>query len=57
MSVPTPPETRPWRVIAAEIAQEKDSEKMLELVRELDQALEEQGMVKMPRAIKERESA
>ena len=42
MSVPTPPLARPWRIIAAEITQEQDSRKIMELVRELEQAFDEQ---------------
>jgi len=33
---------RPWRVIAEEVSHEFDSRKMAELLRELNQALEEQ---------------
>ncbi|MFL6307882.1 MAG: hypothetical protein ACJ713_14415 [Candidatus Sulfotelmatobacter sp.] len=37
---------RPWRIVAAEAAQEMDSQQLLTLLEELNQALEEQGMVK-----------
>lgn len=42
MSVLTDPMSRPWRTIADEITREQDSQKMLELVRELERALDEQ---------------
>ena len=42
---PVPKPARPWRQIAEEASQEFNSERMLELMRELNQALEEQGMV------------
>ncbi|HTZ83943.1 MAG TPA: hypothetical protein VMB66_12170 [Candidatus Acidoferrales bacterium] len=42
---PAPKPARPWRQIAEEASQEFNSERMLELMRELNQALEEQGMV------------
>jgi len=35
--------TRPWQEIAAEAAREKDSEKLIKLTQELEQALEERG--------------
>jgi hypothetical protein len=38
---------RPWRVIAAEVAVEQDSQKLSKLVAELNRALEEQGVVKL----------
>lgn len=37
--------TRPWRVIAEQASHEFDSSKMADLLRELNQALEEQGAV------------
>jgi hypothetical protein len=37
---------RPWRVVAAEAAQERDSQQLLTLLEELNAALEQQGMVK-----------
>jgi hypothetical protein len=37
---------RPWRIVAAEAAQEMDSQQLLTLLEELNQALEQQGMVK-----------
>jgi hypothetical protein len=43
---PAPKPARPWRQIAEEASQEFNSERMLELMRELNQALEEQGMVR-----------
>lgn len=42
---PAPKPARPWRQIAQEASQEFNTERMLELMRELNQALEEQGMV------------
>ena len=36
---------RPWRVVAAEAAQERDSQQLLTLLEELNAALEQQGMV------------
>jgi hypothetical protein len=35
---------RPWQVIAAEVSNEHDSEKLKQLVRELIEALDEQGL-------------
>lgn len=43
---PAPKPARPWRQIAEEASQEFNTERMLELMRELNQALEEQGMVR-----------
>ena len=42
-----PPGTpaRPWRVIAEQASLEFDSKKMTDLLRELNQALEERGVV------------
>ena len=37
---------RPWRIVAAEAAEEMDSQHLLSLLEELNQALEQQGMVK-----------
>lgn len=37
---------RPWRIVAAEAAQEMDSQRLLSLLEELNQALEQQGLVK-----------
>jgi len=37
---------RPWRVVAAEASQEMDSQQLLTLLEELNQALEQQGIVK-----------
>jgi hypothetical protein len=37
---------RPWRIVAAEAAQEMDSQHLLTLLEELNDALEQQGMVK-----------
>lgn len=37
---------RPWRIVAAEAAQEMDSQQLLTLLEELNQALEQQGIVK-----------
>ena len=42
MSAPMAPAARPWRIIAAEITKEQDSQKIVELVQELDRALTEQ---------------
>lgn len=36
---------RPWRVVAEEASQEYDPGKMVELMKELNQALEEQGLL------------
>ena len=35
---------RPWRVIAEEATREVDVRKMVDLIRELNQALDEQGV-------------
>lgn len=37
---------RPWRIVASEAALERDSQKLMTLLAELNDALEEQGMVK-----------
>ncbi len=37
---------RPWRTVAAEAAEEMDSQHLLTLLEELNEALEQQGMVK-----------
>jgi hypothetical protein len=37
---------RPWRIVAAEAAQEMNSQQLLSLLEELNAALEQQGMVK-----------
>jgi hypothetical protein len=37
---------RPWRIVAAEAAQEMDCQKLLPLLEELNAALEQQGLVK-----------
>jgi hypothetical protein len=37
---------RPWREVAAEVTQERDCDKLLRLIQELNEALEEQGVVK-----------
>lgn len=36
---------RPWRVVAEEASREYDTGKMAELMKELNQALEEQGLL------------
>lgn len=43
---PAPKPARPWRQIAEEASQEFNTERMLDLMRELNQALEEHGMVR-----------
>lgn len=40
--------TRPWKVIAEEVSNERDSKKMAELVSELNRAMDEQGVGKPP---------
>lgn len=37
---------RLWRIVAAEAAQEQDTQRLLTLLEELNQALEQQGVVK-----------
>jgi hypothetical protein len=37
---------RAWRIVAAEAAQEMDSQHLLTLLEELNRALEQQGMLK-----------
>jgi hypothetical protein len=37
---------RPWRIVASEAAREPDSQKLMTLLAELNEALEEQGIVK-----------
>ena len=49
------PRTRPWRVIAQEVANEHDPDRVLKLSQELDAALDEQTSVhdhKNDRAVK-----
>jgi hypothetical protein len=48
---------RPWRVIAEELSQEVDSEKISRLAFELAQALDEQEMPKLVAQTRERDSA
>ena len=43
---PQPKIARPWRIVAAEAAQEMDTQQLLTLLEELNRALEEQGIVK-----------
>jgi hypothetical protein len=43
--ISAPKSARPWRVIAEEASREYDPLKMAELMRELNQALEEQGVI------------
>jgi hypothetical protein len=46
MNQPVPPKPlRPWRVIAEEASREFDPARMLALIQELNQALQEQGML------------
>ena len=37
---------RPWREVAAEVTKEKDCDKLLALIEELNEALDEQGVLK-----------
>ena len=37
---------RPWREVAAEVPQERDCDKLLTLIQELNEALDEQGVMK-----------
>jgi len=48
---------RPWRVIAEEASHEFDSRKMADLLRELNQALEEQGVLRADGRSPEKKSA
>jgi hypothetical protein len=48
---------RPWRVIAEEASREFDPERMIALIRELNQALEEQGILDQPEAAAEKKTA
>ena len=43
------PKSRPWRVVAAEASGEQDPKKLDELVGELNQALDEQGIDGKPK--------
>ena len=36
---------RPWRIIAEEASHEFDADRMIQLIEELNQALQEQGLV------------
>ena len=38
--------TRPWREVTAEVTQERDCDKLLSLIQELNEALDEQGVMK-----------
>jgi hypothetical protein len=38
-------EVRPWRVIAEEASREYDAARMIKLIEELNQALQEQGLI------------
>jgi hypothetical protein len=40
----SPKPVRPWRVIAEEASNEYDAAKLSELIRELDEALQQQGL-------------
>jgi hypothetical protein len=42
----TPNTTRPWKVVAAEVANETDPTRLSELIVELEQALSDQGIGK-----------
>ncbi len=48
---------RPWRVIAGEASHEFDSRKMADLLRELNQALEEQEVLRSHDRSQEKKSA
>ena len=50
MSDPTRESPRPWPVIAAEVAQESNPDRLLRLLEELNGALEEQGVVMSEKA-------
>lgn len=52
---PKPP--RPWRVVAEEASHEHDARKMAELIRELNQALEQQGLNELTRDDGQKRSA
>jgi len=47
---PPPVPSRPWDIIAQELSQETDEERILELLEELNQALNEQ-IDRMPRIV------
>jgi hypothetical protein len=44
MQFPPLKQSRPWRIIASEVAHEQDSVKLAGLVEELNRALAEQGI-------------
>ena len=48
---------RPWRIIAEEASHEYDPVRMLALIRELNQALEEQGLLHANDTLTERKTA
>ena len=54
---PSSKPARPWRVIAEEASHEFDSRKMADLLRELNRALEEQGVIRSNRPSQEKKSA
>ncbi len=53
----TPKPARPWRDIAQEASQEPDPARMLRLIQELNQALDEQGLAKLGGANVEKKTA
>lgn len=48
---------RPWRIIAEEASHEYDPARMLALIQELNQALEEQGLLHANDTVTERKTA
>ena len=48
---------RPWRIVAEQAAREFDSRKMADLLRELNQALEEQKVLRSGGSSQEKKSA
>jgi len=48
---------RPWRVIAEEASREYDPARMIVLIQELNQALEEQGLLDTSNTVPEKKTA
>jgi hypothetical protein len=53
----TPGPARPWRIVAEEASHEYDPKKMAELMQELNQAMEEQGIANSGTVASQKKSA
>jgi|1186.fasta_scaffold28208_3 hypothetical protein len=52
-----PRTVRPWRIVAEEASREYDPARMMVLIQELNQALEEQGLLEASDTITEKKTA